>query len=72
MAPVISFGVKTGRGALVDASGRDGCTTRAPNVAGGAVVLEEVAGIASAEELVAVVEVSMIGKVSNIRLLRGC
>jgi len=42
MALVISSGVKTGRGALVDASSRDGCTTRAPDVAGSTVVLEEV------------------------------
>jgi len=40
MALVISSGVKTGRGALVDASSRDGCTTRAPDVAGSTVVLE--------------------------------
>lgn len=69
MAPILSFRVKTSYDVMVDVSGRDGCATRAPDVASSPVVLEEVARIISMEEVVAAAKVSMTDKGSDTRLI---
>ena len=68
IAAVICSGENTGAGAATDPSGSDGVTTT-PEVAGGAMVESGAAEIAGEGAVVEAAGESMIGKVSDTRLI---
>ena len=70
MEVVTSSGVNTRRGATVVVKDWEDGTTRTPDVAGGAVELVSTGGIAGDGAAEEAAEVSMIGKVSDTKLVR--
>ena len=68
IAAVVCSGENTGAGAATDPSGSDGVTTT-PEVAGGAVVESGAAEIAGEGAVVEAAGESMIGKISDTRLI---
>ncbi|KAF0905173.1 hypothetical protein E2562_000969 [Oryza meyeriana var. granulata] len=69
MAAVICSGENTEGGMAADPSGSDGDTTTTPEVAGDAVVEDGASRIAGDETVVEAAEESMIGKVSDTKLV---